>query len=128
MIRTLGGIVAGLAAAVVLMMVTESIGYRVAPAPGWVDLPGGEDPHPSFLSLLFQPLGWFLGALVGGWVSIRISDQAWTTWAVAGVVLLAAVANFLFLPLPVWLIVAGLVLPALGGWLAQKVCAMFDSD
>ena len=101
MIRTLGGIVAGLAAAVVLMMVTEAIGYRVAPAPGWVDLPGGnEDPAQSFLSLLFQPLGWFLGALIGGWLSIRISDQAWTAWAVTGVVLFAAVINFLFLPLP----------------------------
>lgn len=128
MIRTLGGIVAGLAAAVVLMMVTEAIGYRVAPPPGWVDLPGAEDPQQSFLSLLFQPLGWFLGALVGGWLAIRISDEARTTWAVTGVVLLAAVVNFLFLPLPVWLIVAGIVLPLLGGWLAQKVCAMFEGN
>lgn len=129
MIRTLGGIVAGLAAAVVLMMVTEAIGYRVAPAPGWVDLPGGAEPPPlSFLSLLFPLLGWFLGALVGGWLSIRISDRAWTAWAVAAVVIVAAVFNFVMLPFPAWVIVAGLLLPALGGWLAQKVCAMFEDD
>lgn len=128
MIRTLGGIAAGLAAAIVLMMVTEAIGHRVAPAPGWIDLPGGaEEPSMPVLSLLFPLLGWFLGALVGGWIAIRLSDRAWTAWAVAAIVLVAAIFNFVLLPFPAWVIVAGLGLPALGAWLAQKACAWADA-
>jgi uncharacterized membrane protein YfcA len=127
MIRTLGGIAAGLAAAIVLMMVTEAIGYQVAPAPMQLDFGSLEEaPEAPALSLLFPVVGWFLGSLVGGWVSIRISDRPWTAWAVAAVVFLAAVLNFLMMASPAWLIVAGLVVAPLGAWLAQKLCELTE--
>lgn len=128
MIRTLGGIAAGLAAAVVLMMVTEAIGNQVAPMPLMLDLDDvAQAPPAPALTLLFPVIGWFLGALVGGWVAIRISDRPRTAWAIAAIVLLAAVLNFLMMAYPGWLIAVGVVVAPLGGWLAQKACAWADA-
>jgi MFS family permease len=128
MIRTLGGIAAGLASAIVLMMITEAIGNHLSPEPTAIALEGvGETPSVPLLNLLFPVIGWFLGALVGGWLSIRISDRPWTAWAVAAVVFVATLINFLFMAYPAWLIVVGLVVTPLGAWLAQKICAMAEA-
>lgn len=128
MIRTLGGIVAGVAAAITIIMVTELVGNQIAPAPERLEFQEiGESPPLPILTLLFPALGWFLGALIGGFLSIRISDRSWTAWVVAGAVLAAAIFNFLLMPTPTWLIIVGLIVPVLGGWLAQRVCAMASS-
>lgn len=124
MIRTLGGIVAGLAAAITLIMVTEAIGNQIAPAPGWVKTGDLSETAPlPPMTLLFPVLGWFLGALIGAFVSIKVSDRPWTAWAIAGAVLAAAVFNFVLMFYPLWLMAVGVILPPLGAWLAQKICA-----
>lgn len=128
MIRTLGGIAAGLAAAIVLMMVSEAIGNQVAPVPVGLDIEGiGETLPVPPLTFLFPILGWFLGSLVGGWLSIRISDRPRTAWAVAAVVLAALIFNFLMMAYPIWVVVVGIVVAPLGGWLAQRICAMAET-
>lgn len=129
MIRILGGIVAGMAAAITLMMVTEAIGNQIAPAPDRLDLENlAETPPLPLLTLLFPIFGWFLGALIGGFLAIKVSDRPWTAWAIAGVVLVATVFNFVLMHYPTWVMVAGLIMPILGGWLAQRICAMASSS
>jgi hypothetical protein len=113
MIRILGGIVAGMAAAITFMMIVEAIGNQVAPAP-------------AAGNAAFPVIGTLLGALVGGFLAIRVSDQPWTAWALAAAVLVATVFNFLLMDYAAWVIVAGLVAPLLGAWLAQRFCAMAE--
>lgn len=129
MIRILGGIVAGMAAAITIMMVTEAIGNQIAPAPARLDLQDvSQTPPLPLMTLLFPVLGWFLAALIGGFLAIKVSDRAWTAWAVAGAVLAATIFNFVLMAYPVWVMVVGVIVPVLGGWLAQKICAMAASD
>ena len=128
MIRILGGIVAGMAAAITLMMVTEAIGNQIAPPPPRLELQDiTKTPPLPLLTLLFPVLGWFLGALIGGFIAIKVSDQPWTAWVIAGAVLAATIFNFVLMDYPTWVIIAGLIVPVLGGWLAQQICAMASS-
>jgi hypothetical protein len=125
MVRTLGGIVAGMAAALTIIMVTEGIGNQLAAGPPRLELAGlSDNPEPPLLTLLVPLLGWLLGAMIGGYIAIRISEQHWTAWVVAGLVLAAAGFNFVLMQYPVWVIVAGLIVPLLGAWLAQRICAI----
>lgn len=127
MVRTLGGIVAGMAAAITIIMITEAIGNQLAGAPPRIELAGLSDsPDPPVMALLFPLLGWFLGAMIGGFLSIRISERPWTAWVVAGVVLAATIFNFVLMEYPVWVMAAGLIVPLLGAWLAQRICASSD--
>ena len=125
MIRTLGGIAAGLAAAIVIMMLTETMGNQIAPPPARIGVSDDTDARAlPFLTLLFPVLGWFVGALIGSWLAIRVSDESWTAWVVAGCVLAATIFNFILALHPTWVMVAGLIVPVLGAWLAQRFCAM----
>ena len=122
MIRTLGGIVVGMAAAISLIMITEAIGNQIAPS-RLVTTDDGEIAPPFLLSLL-PLIGAFLGATIGGFIAIKVSDRAWTAWAIAGAVLAATIFNFALMGFPVWVMIVGVIMPMLGGWLAQRICAM----
>lgn len=129
MIRTLGGIVAGMAAAITLIMITEALGNQVAPAPARIEITDiAETPPLPLITLMFPVLGSFLGALVGGFLAIKVSDKPWTAWAIAAAVFAATIFNFLMMVYPAWVMVAGSIVPLLGAWLAQRICAMASSD
>ena len=121
MIQKLGGIAAGIAVAIIIMIATEAVGHRLfgsglAPdggAPPTVDLPA--EVQASVL------LGWFLAALLGGYTAVWISRVGATSWAVAGVILLAVAFRFVIAPAPSWMIIGGLVAAPLAGWLAQQI-------
>lgn len=122
MVRTLGGITAGMAGAIVIMMVAEAVVSQLSPVPSGIAIGTLTDPTPpSFLALVMPVVGWFLGAFVGAWLAIRISDRAQTAWAVAAAVIAATILNFVLIYYPPWVIVAGLVVPVLGAALARRV-------
>lgn len=129
MIKTLGGIVAGMAAAITIIIVMEGIGNQIAPPPARLDLTDlSETPPMPFLTSLFPVLGWFLGTLAGGFIAVRVSGQRWTAWAVAGAVLAATAVNFVLIAYPIWVIVVGVVVAPLGGWLAQRFSRPASAD
>ena len=119
MIRKLGGIAAGIAIAIAIIMTVDAIGHRLfgiglgpdGAAPATAVFPTG-----VLVSSLF---GWFLGTLAGGYAAITVSRSGWTAWAVAGAILIAVVANFASEPHPAWMIFGGIVAPSLAGWIAQ---------
>lgn len=122
MVRTLGGIVVGTAAAIALMMVTEAAGNQVAPPPARMDLSDLADTPPlPLLTLLFPLLGLLLGALAGGYLAMMVSEKRWTGWAITAVVLAATLFNLVLLAYPIWYIVAAPAMPIIGGALAQRV-------
>lgn len=122
MARIIGGLVAGLVAAFAAIWLVELIGHQFYPMPP-VDVTDRAALEALIASLptgamLFVAFAWFCGALVGGAVAARISHRRWAAWAIAAIVALAAILNVLMLPHPVWMQIAALVAPLLGGWLA----------
>ena len=121
MIRTLGGVAAGVAIAIALMMLVEGLGNMVFPPPR-VNL---NDPNaPAALPVanqLFPVLGWFIATLVGGWIAIQLSGRGWTAWLVAASVLIGEILDYLLGRHAAWVMVAGILAPIAAAWIAQKL-------
>lgn len=121
MVRTLGGITAGMAGALVIIMVSEAIGDQFARIPTGIEIGALTDPAPPpLLTLIVPVLGWFLGATLGAWLAIRISGRRGTAWAVAAAAVAAISLKLVLFYYPPWIIAAGLVAPLLGAWLARR--------
>ena len=120
MIRKLGGIATGMAIAVAIMIVFESMAFRLlAPGVGADQAPPVADtalPVELQLSVLAS---WFFGTLVGAYSAMWVSRARWTAWAVAAAVLLAVLMRFLLSATPGWLVAGGIVAPLVAAWLAQ---------
>ena len=121
MIRTLAGAAAGIAAAIVLMMLIEAAGNQLFPPPA-IDLqnPNAPSALPA-VNQLFPILGWFAASLVGGVLAIWISRRDWTSWIVAGSVLVGALADFLLGRHPLWVMLLGALAPVAAAWIAQRL-------
>lgn len=114
--RSLLGVFAGFAVAVVVVMIVEMIGMKVYP------LPAGVDPtDPAALqalmptlplgAFLFVLLSWFLGAGAGAVVAQRVSKAATRVpgVVVGGLVLAAALYNMWAIPHPIWFMAAAIL-------------------
>lgn len=121
MIRTLAGVAAGIAVAIILMMVTEALGNALFPPPS-VDLNNPDAPSAlPFANQLFPILGWFVSSLAGGWLAIQVSSRQWSAWLVAASVLVGEVLDFSLGRHALWVMAAGVLVPPLAAWLAQKL-------
>jgi hypothetical protein len=117
--RKIAGVVVGLVAAGLVVLLVEGIGQSAFPPSA------GFDPAAPDLSLV--PLGailsvavaWVLGPLTGGLVATLVGKPAGPLPAlVVGLFFLAAdVANLLMIPSPGWLWVVGLIAPLPAAWL-----------
>jgi hypothetical protein len=122
MLRIVGGVIAGIVACFVTISLVEYIGHQVYPLPA-IDVRDREGLSAiiaalPFGALLFVAAAWFLGALVGGAVAARISGKRWTAWLIAVLVAIASIANVMMFPHPLWMQLAAVAGPLLGGWLA----------
>ena len=116
--RTVLGVVAGLAAMFVVIMLVEFAGAQLFPPPEGVDM---RDPEVLASAMAQMPIAalalvvvaWVLGAFAGGWVAAKVSVAHPRVAAV--VVALAVVAGVVMMvlsfPHPLWMTVLGLVLP-----------------
>ena len=121
MIRTLGGVAAGIAIAIVMMMIVEVIGNQLYPPPR-LDLNNPNAPAALPLANQLFPLaGWFLAALAGGWLAIQLSRRDWTSWLVAASVVAGQLLDYLLGRHPVWLMIVGPLAPLAAAWIAQKL-------
>ena len=119
MIRTLAGAAAGIASAIVLMMLTEALGNSLFPPPS-VDLNNPDAPSAlPFVNQLFPVLGWFVASLVGGWLAIQISGWERSSWLVAASVLVGELLDFSLGRHALWVMAAGAAAPLLAAWLAK---------
>lgn len=118
------GIVAGLAAAFLVIFGVEAIDAMLYPLP----VIESDDPAafaqiiaamPLFAKLLVVA-GYLLGALVGAAAALRLSQWRPAGWIVAGVTAASGVASVIMIPHPLWMQIAAVVAPLLGGWLAER--------
>jgi hypothetical protein len=103
------------------IMAVETLGHSVAPPPAGYDMNAGSALALPVSNLLFPVIGWFVGTFAGAFAASRISRAQWTGWTVAAIVLLGAVASFVMITHPLWVMAAGVVAPLLAGWLAQQL-------
>ena len=121
MIRTLAGLAAGLAVAILTIMAVEGIGNQLYPPPAGYDMRSGSAETLPFATLIWPVIGWFLGAAAGTWVAVRVSGEKWAGWAIAVCVLAATILNLALITHPIWVIVVGVIAPLLGGWVGQML-------
>ncbi len=119
MLRTLMGLAAGLAVAIVTIMIVEAIGNMLFPPPRGYDMTAGSALALPLQTLIWPVLGWFLGSLAGSAIAVHLSGHRWVGWAIVALVLAATVLNFALITHPTWMIVAGPLVAILGGWLGQ---------
>lgn len=119
--RTLSGVAAGVAAAIVAIIAVEAVGNQLFPPPEGYDLSTGNALSLPFETLIWPVIGWFLGALAGAWLATHVSRRPWTGWAIAALVLAATIFNFTLIKHPTWMLVAGVVAPLLGGWIGRRL-------
>ncbi|MGK6318392.1 hypothetical protein [Sphingomonas sp. DT-204] len=124
--RKLLGVIAGIVTAMVVIFVVEMIGHRIAPPPANLDMTDKAalsvyvEGVPFALELMVA-LAWFLGALAGGHVALRIAHWPPASWIVAVVIAAGGIANVIQLPSPLWMQAAAVLAPLLGGWAALHV-------
>ena len=123
MIRNLAGLAAGLAIALVTIILVEFIGNQLFPPPRGYDMSQGSAVSLPVETLVWPVVGWLLGALGGSWAAVWLSAQRWTGWAIAALVLAATIFNFALVTHPLWMMAAGAVAPLLGGWAGQQLAA-----
>ncbi len=126
MLKTVLAVVAGVIAGGAIVFVTEAIGHSLFPPPADLDLSNPADvdrlmaslPAGAFAMVL---LGWFLGSFAGAYVAHAIAKKRAAAWAVAAIFILFTTMNFFMIPHPLWMIVAGILIPPISAWLVLRM-------
>ncbi len=126
MMRSVLGLVLGIAAGFTLMMLVSFIGNSIYPYPADVDLQNVSRAGEAFRTTgmgykLFVVLAWFVSSFGGGAVAKLIAGRLWPLWVTVGLMTANAAASMFFLSLPVWMQIAAVVVPLAGGFLATHV-------
>lgn len=122
-------VIAGILAGIACVFIVESIGHMIYPPPADLDLKNKEDlarlmsviPVGAKIGVL---IAWLAGSFVAAATTLKLSSgDRKASWIPVGFLLLAGIATMFSFPHPAWMMVAGITLPLLGGWLAQRLFA-----
>jgi hypothetical protein len=124
MARTIGGLFAGLIAAIVAMLAIAFAGGQIYPMSAEVDAINPEQIGSAFAATplgakLIVILSWFGAAFVGGFVAKRITGANWAVWTIAGLFAVYVLITIFVLPMPPWMQVTAVAAPLAGGLLAS---------
>jgi len=64
--------------------------------------------------------GWLLGALAGAAAAGRVARRSTIGWIPAALVAAVAIANVVLIPHPLWMTVAAVLAPIVGGWFGVR--------
>ncbi|UCF67386.1 MAG: hypothetical protein JSV80_16705 [Acidobacteriota bacterium] len=111
--------------AVIIVYLVETLSHVLYTPPPGVDLSNPEQlasliGELPVMALVFVVVAWILGAFGGALVAAPIARDARVSGAliVGGVMVLLVIANLLIIPHPIWMTIAGIVLPLPAAWLA----------
>ena len=118
-------VVVGIAGAFLLVATSDWIGSWLFP----IDNVNSADPGMLADYIAEMPIaakmiiagGWLIAPLAGAWLALRIADWLPGGWIVATVFLAAGLINQFVLPHPLSMQIGAVVLPLIGGWLAQRL-------
>ena len=120
------GVVAGVVIAFVCVFAVEFVGHSVFPPPPDIDLTNPADVERLMSTLpagafAFVVAAWFVGALAGAWTANRIAQRGLAGWIVALLAICGGVYTMTIIPHPTWMWAAGIALPLIAAWLAQRL-------
>lgn len=126
MLRKIGGTVAGILVAIIMIMAIEWLGHQLFPPPAGIDINDPESLRTRYEEAtlgakLAVLVAWFGGTLIGAWVADWIGGAEWPRWVVAGFVLLGVLLNFYTINHPGWMIALGIAAPLVAAWLAGRL-------
>lgn len=117
------GTSAGIATAILTILLIEAIGARFFPIPD-----GFETGDAASLSTMVSAMplgaklvvtsGWLLGAFAGGYTAFRLAKWDAAGWIVAMCVAAGGIANIVSIPHPLWMQVSAVSLPFIGALFA----------
>jgi len=120
------GILAGLMAAVAMMVLVMFVGSILG-----ATVPAMNPSSPESIRGAYAALGtetllllltcWFLGSLAGAFVAKKIAGMSLAAWTVAGLMFAYLLLTVLMLPMPGWMQVAALAAPLIAGYLANRL-------
>lgn len=113
MLRTIGGIIAGIIVFVVSLMLLELLAHQI-----FRTSPSGPADQGT---LAFVAIAYFVSSLAGGMTAVKISGERWTAWLIALLVAAGAAYTLTSFPHPLWMQVASIVAPLLGGLAASRL-------
>jgi hypothetical protein len=132
MARKILSLFAGLLIAVLLVGLIEYLGHIAVPPPDDIDFsdPAQLEAHISnlpFIAFAIVLLAWCAGAFFGSLTAGLLSQQHSILYpaVISGFVLLAAIANMIMIPHPLWFAVTGVILVPLAGFMAWYVHGRF---
>lgn len=130
MIRSALVLLAGVVAAVLVVVLMDRVVASIYPLPAGIDLNNPESMRQAVAALpaaafLLLVVGWALAAGAGSYLAARLSTHNRATHGliVTLFVLVATVANLAAIPHPVWLWPATIILIPAAGWAATRLVA-----
>ncbi len=118
MIRNVAAGVAGIVTAYMTIMLVDMLGHTIYPPPLGLDFSDAGLPIGAFLFIMASPVtAGFTGTMVACYVGT--TKPIFLATVVGGIVLAASIANFIFIPHPLWLSIATLIGIVASAWLAM---------
>lgn len=119
---TLGGVVVAMVVVAAMDWLSRTLFPMTLPETDNLEAFGGALAAAPIGTLATMALGWLLAVIAGGFVAVKAAAWRGGGWIVALLILAACVYNGLTIPgLPLWMRIAGVVLPLLGGWIVARV-------
>jgi hypothetical protein len=120
--RRVGGVIAGIVLAVLIVQLAELIVHRLYPPPPGYNMRDMNDVKKFVAALPLGAMvlvlwGWLIGTLAGTFVAARIGRSAVPAYVVGALLLIAGIANAIVIPQPVWFSIASFII-YVGGTLA----------
>lgn len=127
MLRTVAAVLAGLVAAIAVMMLVETVGHTIFPPPPGIDPmdPAGMAVIVAQMSpaaLMFVLLALVCGGFAGGAVAARVTNRNQLTEAliVGALLTVASLLNVFSVPHPIWMGALSVALPLPSAWLGAR--------
>lgn len=128
-------VIAGILAGIVAMMAVSFAGSALFPivAPltpgGAIEQATAAFAHASTELKLFYVLAWFVGGLVASVVAKLVGGNGRIAWTAVGILTLLTAVNIIVLPYPVWMEIANVLMPVIGGLIGNHLVAeRHDAD
>ena len=132
MIRALLAVAAGIAAAVLGIILLLPLAHAVYPPPEGID-PADREAFAEIVArmpvgaLLMVLLAYGMGTFSGAWLAARIARRPFPAFLVGGVMMLAGMAHLLAMPHPLWFMALGILVFLPSAWLAGRAAGPYSS-
>lgn len=128
LVRKILALVAGVVIGGLVVGGAESLGHYIYPPPPDFNVKDPEDLKRlidliPIQAKLIVVVAWFLGALAGAWVTIRIGREAVLAWGIGGIFAGLSIMTVMSIPHPLWMTACAIILPFVAAWLAIRMSA-----